>query len=249
MQNEEKWKNIPYYSGRYQASTLGRIKNVETGEILKSFSFNDDTHQYVGLHTNGINIQVGVHRLVASTFIPNMKFETVVHHIDNNPENNRVDNLMWVSQRQNLLFQDRFQNKIEKYSITDGGRTLLTFNTKRELATYIGISIKLLNQYLKENEDGTYSITYEDCELVIIHFKELKRAMEFENRSTASKGNENKKGKGKIQQFINNLNEEELNKVKNDIDKLSVRKFKAKWDMTKKSVISAVESLENKEVA
>lgn len=264
MQNEEKWKNIPYYSGRYQASTLGRIRDVETGEILKSFSVNKkDTHQLVSLQSDGFDIQVGVHRLVASTFIPNMKFETVVHHIDNNPENNRVDNLMWVSQRQNTLFQDRFKG----YSIVDGDKTLLTFQTQKELAKYIGVSIPLLRKYLKENADGSKSITYENCELLIIHSKELQKALISKINSEKmkgkknslghknslgkqnAKGHKNAKGKGKIQVFINNLNEEELKNIKYDIKNLTVRKFKSKWNMTKRLVVSAVEELENKEVA
>lgn len=270
MQNEEKWKNIPYYSGRYQASTLGRIRDVETGEILKSFSVNKkDTHQLVSLQSDGFDIQVGVHRLVASTFIPNMKFETVVHHIDNNPENNRVDNLMWVSQRQNTLFQDRFKG----YSIVDGDKTLLTFQTQKELAKYIGVSIPLLRKYLKENADGSKSITYEDCELLIVHSKELQKALISELNSEKMKGKKNAKGhknslgkrnslgkqnakgyknakgKGKNQIWVLSLNNDELAELKLDIENMTVRDFKDKYNKTKRLVAKAVEELENKEVA
>lgn len=55
-----------------------------------------------------------VHRMVAETFIPNPAQFEVVNHLDNNHKNNRVDNLEWTTQSENLKYahkQGRTNNK------------------------------------------------------------------------------------------------------------------------------------------
>ena len=42
-----------------------------------------------------------VHRLIALTFLPNPENKTSVDHIDFNEQNNRVDNLRWVTVKEN----------------------------------------------------------------------------------------------------------------------------------------------------
>ena len=45
-----------------------------------------------------------IHRIVASVFIPNPDNLSDVNHKDNNPFNNKVENLEWMSHRDNLEY-------------------------------------------------------------------------------------------------------------------------------------------------
>lgn len=64
-------------------------------------------------------------------------------------------------------------------------------------------------------------------------------------KSNASKGNHGLKGKGSVQQWVRALSDEGLEELHEDVDNLSVRKFKAKYDKTLVSVKKALASLED----
>lgn len=114
MKNEI-WKDIPNYEGLYQASSLGRIKSLK--RIVKHSSggnktlseriliqkINNKGRKSLWLCKNGATKEYLVSRLIALTFIinPNKKINLVVGHIDNNPCNNRVENLKWITYSEN----------------------------------------------------------------------------------------------------------------------------------------------------
>lgn len=96
---EEMWKTIPGYEN-YEASNLGRIRHKETKKI-KHLRNTFKGYLQVSLYKNGDKTE-RVHRLIALTFIPNIENKPQINHIDCNKQNNRVDNLEWVSNEENF---------------------------------------------------------------------------------------------------------------------------------------------------
>jgi len=89
---DETWKRLPEWP--YDVSTLGRVRRLETGRILKQFK-NESGYLIITLCRNGKRKTFQVHRLVADVFIANPSNLPIVMHVDNNPSNNNADNLRW----------------------------------------------------------------------------------------------------------------------------------------------------------
>lgn len=64
------------------------------------------------LFKNGMMTRVLVHRLVAETFIKNPKNKPFVNHKDLKKTNNKVSNLEWVTQKENMKHYN--DSKIKK---------------------------------------------------------------------------------------------------------------------------------------
>jgi hypothetical protein len=94
----KKWKDSPY-----EVSTLGRVRNSETGEIRKPRS-DDRKHHRVNLTWDGKREEPMLHRLVMDLFGPPKPSgeNIVILHKDNNGENNRLSNLKWGTRSENV---------------------------------------------------------------------------------------------------------------------------------------------------
>lgn len=93
----EVWKDIEGYNGKYQVSSWGRVRNAESGNILKPYK-NGKGYLKVGLSVgHRITDKHRVNRLVAKAFIPNPMNLPQVNHKDGNKENNSITNLEWTT--------------------------------------------------------------------------------------------------------------------------------------------------------
>ena len=78
----EIWKSVTLkeFSEVYEVSSLGRVKNVVTGKILKP-KVSPIGYERVTLCNKGYQKCISIHRLVALAFIPNTENKPTVNHI------------------------------------------------------------------------------------------------------------------------------------------------------------------------
>lgn len=121
---KEIWQPIPHYEQEYEASSLGRIRTKEgkttftthhgvrrwQQRILKPKYEKRPRNQAkkisgrVELWKNGQHKTLLVARLVLSSFDKTYDLfsKMTVNHIDDNPLNNRIENLEWCSRKENI---------------------------------------------------------------------------------------------------------------------------------------------------
>jgi len=96
---EEEWKNINGFE-KYTVSNYGQIKR---GDLVMKFFDNGLGYLVVRIRNEGHKRErFYVHRLVLETFQPKTQEKLEVNHIDHNKANNHLDNLEWVTHKDNL---------------------------------------------------------------------------------------------------------------------------------------------------
>lgn len=97
----------------YLVSDYGQVKNEQTDKILSQFK-NNKGYYLVNIKDK----KYLIHRLVAEAFLKKPDHCNIVEHLDDNPANNRVDNLMWSTQKINLNRPGRVK-KMQEYYCSD----------------------------------------------------------------------------------------------------------------------------------
>lgn len=105
---EEIWKPVVGFEGLYEVSNLGNVKSIERNGTVKGGKYMskilDNYGYYMCKLRNKKIVKIPkIHRLVAQAFIPNPENKPQVNHKDGNKLNNCVDNLEWVTPRENIL--------------------------------------------------------------------------------------------------------------------------------------------------
>lgn len=106
--NNELWKDIKGYEGRYQISNLGNCRSIQDNkgnyrELTRVPRIRSKTckYLYIQFFIKDRPTQFAIHRLVAITFIDNPDNKPMVNHIDGNKLNNNACNLEWVTCSEN----------------------------------------------------------------------------------------------------------------------------------------------------
>ena len=93
-----KWKTIKE-APLYEASIYGEIRR--NNKVLKPNTNGNSDHLWVTLRVEGRSLKRYVHRLVLSTFIGECPPHFECRHLDGNPNNNHLYNLVWGSKSEN----------------------------------------------------------------------------------------------------------------------------------------------------
>lgn len=119
QKTNEQWRTVKDFP-LYEVSNQGRVRSNVFGKekILKPAT------SKLGYKTVSLTKEKGtsvsytkqVHRLVAEVFIPNPEEKTHIDHIDTNPSNNCVENLRWVTPKENSA------NPITKERVANSNR-------------------------------------------------------------------------------------------------------------------------------
>lgn len=157
----EIWKDIEGYDG-YQVSNLGRVRSVDRIIITTCKGKEQKRHRKGKMrklckYTNGylfVNMakvpNISVHRAVAMAFVPGYFEGALVNHKDENKQNNRWDNLEWVTKKENNEYgtRRRLLRPIIQYDLN--GNTINSYNSTKAASDATGIACSTLRSAVKK---------------------------------------------------------------------------------------------------
>ncbi len=149
----------------YRIDSTGNIWSIRTKrcKLMNPYTFKFG-YKMVCLHRDGKFFNFLVHRLVAKSFIPNPENKPFVCHKNDNPSDNRVNNLFWGTQKDNM---DDMISKGRKVIVkgVDAPTAKLTderiifirgyptyWGAQKELATMFNVSASTISEILAGNK-------------------------------------------------------------------------------------------------
>ena len=149
--NKEIWKTLSE-SDNYLISNTGKIKSLNykrTGieKELKQ-NINSRGYPYVFISKNSKYKNILIHQAVAKAFIPNPNNLPQVNHIDGNKTNNKVENLEWCNNRENI-----------KHAYKNGLRGKQVGNTYKKRCE---LAIEYIEEHTTDHRYSCRSLIYAD---------------------------------------------------------------------------------------
>lgn len=160
-EQEEIWRTYPEYTF-IEVSNLGRIrtrdrtvtrkdetKQLVRGIVLKQHPNN--SYMYVAFSVNGRQVNLPVHRAVATCFLPNPNNYPEVNHKDNDPTNNRLNNLEWCTHEYNIAYREKYGIARNRPVIAVNPETseVFWFDSQMDASRQLGIHHPNINEVVK----------------------------------------------------------------------------------------------------
>lgn len=143
-------KIIPGTYGKYKVDLNSDVWSKKKNGWKKLKQHKRRQYLKVTLSVDNVKHQVQVHRLVAEAFIPNPNNLPEVNHKDENPLNNRFDNLEWCTSEYNRNYGTRLKriresqlndptksNTVDVF--TSSGVFVANFPSESEAARYLNV--------------------------------------------------------------------------------------------------------------
>lgn len=168
----ERIRNVKGFKGLYLVTDTGRVFSIHYNRFLNP----ETTIQgYNRVNLRGRKYQV--HRLVALAFIPNPENKPCVNHKNGITDDNRVENLEWVTYSENEYHSYRVLGKVkigQKGADSPVGRKTLAmhiesgdeyiFDTRNEAADKLGVDPSTITRVAQGllQQSGGYTFKYID---------------------------------------------------------------------------------------
>lgn len=95
----EQWKDCFGWEEDYEVSNLGRLRQKQSKKIFAGTKKNG--YVFAHIHSN----PYPMHRLVLQSFMPNENYQYLtVDHINGKRDDNRLENLRWATNQENISF-------------------------------------------------------------------------------------------------------------------------------------------------
>lgn len=134
---DEHWKPIPGWDQYYEVSSDGYIRRIHTGRILRP-CLTHYGYPSVSLRCPGRSQSMVVHRIVTLAFLGKREPGMTVNHKDGNKTNNRLDNLEYMSLRDNI-----------RHAVKTLGFSVGSANSQAKLTEADAIQIRQLSKSFK----------------------------------------------------------------------------------------------------